>query len=764
MSTPSTRKPQAGYLLAAVGLLLAILAVRWSHLLTLPLFIDEATGLSRAGDVWRGLPYQGFMRGKFLPPILWALFRPSGPESLWLIRAVTALVALIVPAAAIRLGRAVGDWPAGLLAGVIYLVLPWAVYFDQQALADPLLAAAAGAVLVASLAQARRPGIGPTVITGVALALAVGMKFTGAILLAAPVAAAILLPRSGQRRRALLYTAIAVGVMLIVLFAVLLIGNAYLPPEESPLSPAYQAPWLTRQTSLTSGEGLFDGFGYLFGVLLAGAWYFLTPPVALAGIASLALLLDQKRRWTVTWLWVGGVLPLLSVLLASKWWAARYLSPSIPAFAALAAGSVVSLGRWFGRQDRRIGQAAGAVLTALVLVWPLPRAWTLLNDPVGADVPEFSNRGGDDRSAWSDGLAGVRATLLTEAAAQPGPIHVIYEGVSRMELAAYWGGEAGQTVGWQDGPEQQTFVARWLLDGERVAFVDTGTMPDEPHGLIVETIGVSAPYRVRIVTGTTDAMRDVLFGEAFGHPEVHAADYAALLESIPAGRTLIVYPPNQTTALQQAAGDRPLDMVTPIDEWPPTPEQVEAALGTLDGDTWTAIFFNVEAGDPAHSVERWLTGHRFRHNERWQGPVRAVDYLAGPAGFTLATLDAGVGGVATLTEAGTALADDQLYAGVTWQATSPIGPALNLGIHVLDAGGNLVAQYDGVPGGGLDPTNTWQPGQTIVDRVVIDLPADLPPGDYTVRAMLYDPASFARLPLDDGSGDSVGIGTVSVSP
>jgi hypothetical protein len=46
--------------------------------------------------------------------------------------------------------------------------------------------------------------------------------------------------------------------------------------------------------------------------------------------------------------------------------------------------------------------------------------------------------------------------------------------------------------------------------------------------------------------------------------------------------------------------------------------------------------------------------------------------------------------------------------------------------------------------------------------VVIDLPADLLPGDYTVRAMLYGPASFARLPLDDGSSDSVQIGTVTL--
>lgn len=90
-----------------------------------------------------------------------------------------------------------------------------------------------------------------------------------------------------------------------------------------------------------------------------------------------------------------------------------------------------------------------------------------------------------------------------------------------------------------------------------------------------------------------------------------------------------------------------------------------------------------------------------------------------------------------------------------WQAGAPLGdgaPSLNVFTHVLDSSGQLVAGHDSIPGNGLYPTPSWLPGITIVDPHVIQLPPDLPAGDYAIRVGLYDPESGERLPVAAGDG------------
>jgi hypothetical protein len=58
------------------------------------------------------------------------------------------------------------------------------------------------------------------------------------------------------------------------------------------------------------------------------------------------------------------------------------------------------------------------------------------------------------------------------------------------------------------------------------------------------------------------------------------------------------------------------------------------------------------------------------------------------------------------------------------------------------------AQKDEQPQDGNAPTSTWRRGQQIEDRFVIDLPAEMPPGLYTVEIGLYDPDSGERLKVN----------------
>jgi 4-amino-4-deoxy-L-arabinose transferase-like glycosyltransferase len=66
-------------------------------------------------------------------------------------------------------------------------------------------------------------------------------------------------------------------------------------------------------------------------------------------------------------------------------------------------------------------------------------------------------------------------------------------------------------------------------------------------------------------------------------------------------------------------------------------------------------------------------------------------------------------------------------------------------VHLLDAGGNIVAQDDGIPGDGELPTRGWLPSEFLVDHRVLQLPFDLDDGAYHLGVGLYDPATGVRL-------------------
>ncbi len=88
-----------------------------------------------------------------------------------------------------------------------------------------------------------------------------------------------------------------------------------------------------------------------------------------------------------------------------------------------------------------------------------------------------------------------------------------------------------------------------------------------------------------------------------------------------------------------------------------------------------------------------------------------------------------------------------------WQATARPARDYTLFAHLVDAGGAVVAQADRPPLGGFFPTSHWRPGLLLEDRIVLELPPDLPPGRYGLLVGLYDPVTLQRLPLT-GGGDA----------
>ena len=110
---------------------------------------------------------------------------------------------------------------------------------------------------------------------------------------------------------------------------------------------------------------------------------------------------------------------------------------------------------------------------------------------------------------------------------------------------------------------------------------------------------------------------------------------------------------------------------------------------------------------------------------------------------------------------------DALHLTLYWQAQEVMDDDYHVFVHLVALDGRILAQRDGVPVHWTRPTTGWAPGEVLVDPYELLIPADAPPGEYTLLAGMYDPTTNQRLPVRDASGQVVGdhilLGTVQIS-
>lgn len=94
---------------------------------------------------------------------------------------------------------------------------------------------------------------------------------------------------------------------------------------------------------------------------------------------------------------------------------------------------------------------------------------------------------------------------------------------------------------------------------------------------------------------------------------------------------------------------------------------------------------------------------------------------------------------------------DIAYLQLHWQTDAAPTQDWTVYIHVLDpATQAIVAQHDAQPGQGSLPTRRWQADWTILDEHQLQLPPDLPPGDYPMLVGMYP----TRAPGSDAVSDA----------
>lgn len=173
-------------------------------------------------------------------------------------------------------------------------------------------------------------------------------------------------------------------------------------------------------------------------------------------------------------------------------------------------------------------------------------------------------------------------------------------------------------------------------------------------------------------------------------------------------------------------------------------------------------------GPPSYPPEQWAPQTLVRQMLRWRIPpeIGSGAYTLLLDGTSLGTVDVdapertfappavaessdvavGMARLAGFTVAPEAAAPGEtITVTLSWQAASATETSYRVFLHLRDGSGAVRAQSDAVPAEWTRPTTGWLPGEYVLDRHAIILPADLPAGKYDLVAGLYDPATGERL-------------------
>ncbi len=98
-----------------------------------------------------------------------------------------------------------------------------------------------------------------------------------------------------------------------------------------------------------------------------------------------------------------------------------------------------------------------------------------------------------------------------------------------------------------------------------------------------------------------------------------------------------------------------------------------------------------------------------------------------------------------------------------WRALKTPDDDYTVFTHLLDAAGVQRGGKDNPPVNGAYNTSLWIEGEVIEDTYTIPIPADTPPGEYTIQVGLYRFDTGERLPLSSG-GDALRLATIEIAP
>lgn len=180
-----------------VALLWGLWAIRAHNILAMPIFVDESLHMIRAQLVFEFTDAKAsFLLAKLLLYYYLGVFDPQDVGGAWLSRQAITLLAPLSAALSYRLGVMLfKKREIGSITIVLGSILPFYLFFDRMALADPFALVFCVVAAMAAYQLAIHPSNRFAYLTGLALGLAMLAKLTSAPLVALPPLAAYLFGR-----------------------------------------------------------------------------------------------------------------------------------------------------------------------------------------------------------------------------------------------------------------------------------------------------------------------------------------------------------------------------------------------------------------------------------------------------------------------------------------------------------------------------------------------------------------------------------------
>ncbi|MCB9435446.1 MAG: glycosyltransferase family 39 protein [Anaerolineales bacterium] len=367
--------------LSIVSVLLIHLALRLHNLTIQVPHIDEGFHVSRALLVWHFEQNPGrFMHGKLLLYYWVGLFDPQPMSGLWVARASIAIFSIITAATLYQIGRTLSNHWGGLLTVSLYAVMPYAIFFERMAMADPLAAGFAALVGWRSLVFARHPSYRQGAILGVLIALASMSKLTMAPVALVPVFATI--GHVNWRRRILPPLIVAACIVIVAWMPIMLpAAYAHLYGDPFRLVSENNLQQLDSASPIDELQRLYPQIADLSGHLF---W------VGLVLVVGMALWCGYHRA-RIGWLlaWIGAV--VLFSLLFSNRPRPRYFMPAIGPTVVLVAVACTYLWRMPPlRVLVRSTMIAGLAVWSLTFALPFIQALT--TDPLRLNLSPYETQ------------------------------------------------------------------------------------------------------------------------------------------------------------------------------------------------------------------------------------------------------------------------------------------------------------------------------------------------------------------------------------
>jgi hypothetical protein len=211
-----------------------------------------------------------------------------------------------------------------------------------------------------------------------------------------------------------------------------------------------------------------------------------------------------------------------------------------------------------------------------------------------------------------------------------------------------------------------------------------------------------------------------------------------------------------TGSAARSSRDRPRDFYGPAGLLPAGNPEREAVYLILEGDETTAGL--LEAAFPSG---RWDTHNAvFAAYRAPPAPDRALPQYVVHADFAGLIRLIGFDLLSPEVHAG-----DTLSVRLTWQALAPMGRHHTAFVHLLGShnpvlNSPLWAQDDHEPGQATYSTDRWFTGEVVIDVFRLQIPADAPPGEYTLSTGFYELETMQRLPRSDAAGDTATMTTI----